>query len=236
MNDKLTLRVNEVFYSLQCEGARSGEPSIFVRLQGCSAKHACAASGVVCDTEFESGVEMTLDELGEAMLQAQLRVTTPSIGDAKSYCPWIVWTGGDPLDQLNTGILGHFREKGFKQAIETSGVKILGVAIANLIDHITVSPKVAEHLLVKHFGHVERWDDSFQHTGPRYQVDELRYIRHAGQPGIPVPSLKAKHYYISPHSDGAELNMENVRHCVRLCLENPTWRLSLQLHKILGVL
>jgi len=61
--ENVKLRVTEIFYSLQGEGARSGNPSIFIRLSGCSAKYACLTSGVMCDTEFESGKEMTLAEI-----------------------------------------------------------------------------------------------------------------------------------------------------------------------------
>ena len=49
--------INEIFYSLQGEGARAGEASCFIRLSGCDL--ACG----FCDTEFESGKEMTDDEL-----------------------------------------------------------------------------------------------------------------------------------------------------------------------------
>ena len=51
----MKLKVSEIFYSLQGEGYRTGEASLFVRLQGCSVKNACYKSGIVCDTEFESG-------------------------------------------------------------------------------------------------------------------------------------------------------------------------------------
>ena len=47
------LKVSEIFYSLQGEGYRAGEASLFIRLQGCSAKNACYNSGVICDTEFD---------------------------------------------------------------------------------------------------------------------------------------------------------------------------------------
>ena len=57
----MKLKVSEIFYSLQGEGHRTGEASLFVRLQGCSVKHACFKSGVMCDTEFESGQEFDLD-------------------------------------------------------------------------------------------------------------------------------------------------------------------------------
>lgn len=226
-----TLKVSEIFYSLQGEGARAGEPSVFIRLSGCSAKHACYSSGVVCDTEFESGVEMTVTKIAVKVggllgshLAMHREVQTMA---AKS---WIVFTGGEPLDQLTEAHLNYFKHAGFKIAIETSGAKLLNESMSLLLDHITISPKVAEHVLVKNFGHLHQGDDS------QPNVHELRYVRHSGQPGIPKPSLKARYYYLSPHSDGAEINQENLQHCIQLCLENPKWRLSVQQHKLWKVL
>jgi organic radical activating enzyme len=195
-----SLKISELFLSLQGEGARSGEASLFIRLQGCSVKHACSASGIVCDTEFESGVGISVEELYQR-LNAKLARPTP-----------IVWTGGEPTDQLTEEHVAFFKEKGFFQAIETSGVR----PVPKGLDYVTVSPKVAEHILTKHF------PDG---------VTELRYVRHVGQV-IPSPGIKAQFYYLSPHSDGMQINAENLRHCVKLCLENPPWRLSVQMHKI----
>lgn len=213
----MKLRVSEMFYSLQGEGARSGEPSLFVRLQGCSAKHACYESGVRCDTEFESGSEVSLEELGASLVGLQPQ---------PERCRWIVWTGGEPLDQLTSEALSFFSDLGYFQALETSGVVPLRQELLDLLDWVVLSPKVAEHVLEKTWT-AER--DNGNH------VDELRYVRHTGQ-SFPAPKLKAERYFVSPHSDGQDLNHENVRHCVRLCLRNPTWRLSLQLHKVMGLL
>lgn len=112
--------------------------------------------------------------------------------------------------------MSYFKSRAINQAIETSGVRSVPAGL----DWVTVSPKVAEHVLAKNF------PDG---------VTELRYVRHAGQ-AIPQPSINAQFYFLSPHFDGFNANNENVRHCLKLCLENPGWRLSLQLHKILGIL
>lgn len=231
-----TLKVSEIFYSLQGEGARAGEASIFIRLQGCSAKHACTRSGVACDTEFESGKEMTLTEVLLAAAEAMGRATQgEGVRDVPSQGLWIIWTGGEPLDQLTPEVVYELSKLGYKQAIETSGIKKLDPEIAKFLDHIVVSPKVAEHILMKNFDHltIKGTSDAFVDS---IHVDELRYVRHAGQPGLPQPSLKAKYYYLSPHSDGGEINKENMAHCIKLCLENPQWRLSVQQHKLWRVL
>lgn len=205
MNPKeIKLNVTEIFYSLQGEGARAGSANVFIRLQGCKTKDACYASGVRCDTEFESGREMTLSEI-----EQWIEEYAP---DAKS----IIWTGGEPAQQLTEEIVGYFKEKGFYQAIETSGL----LPVPKNLDWISLSPKVAEHVLKRNFPN---------------GVSELRYVRHAGQ-SIPEPAVRTVNFYLSPHSDGFSINSENLKHCIELCKQNPKWKLSLQQHKLWNIL
>jgi len=198
----MTLEVSEIFYSLQGEGLRAGTPNVFVRLKGCKAKNACYASGIKCDTEFESGVPYDI---------ATLEQMISKLGRG---CKNIIWTGGEPLDQLTDEITKYFKDKGYYQAIETSG---LHPAVSHL-DYIVVSPKVAEHVIKKNFEH----------------VSELRYVRHKGQQ-VPEPSITADNYYISPHSRGWTIDDENVQHCIELILNNPQWKLSIQQHKLWNI-
>ena len=200
----MNLRISEIFYSLQGEGARIGTPTVFIRTSGCKAKNACYALGIKCDTEFESGKDITIEEIYQ-----WLQINA-------SQCKEITWTGGEPLDQLTNEITAYFKDKGYYQAIETSGLK---PCVEN-IDFICVSPKVAEHVIAKNFPN---------------GVTELRYVRHKGQ-DIPQPSIKALHYWLSPHSDGFNINSENLKHCIDLCIKNGQWKLSLQNHKIWNIL
>jgi 7-carboxy-7-deazaguanine synthase len=200
----MKLRVSEIFYSLQGEGARVGTPTFFIRLQGCKAKFACANSGIKCDTEFESGSEYDIDSI--------LKI----LQGLNKDCKEITWTGGEPTDQLTEHHIDFFKSNGYYQAIETSGLN----SVPNGIDFVCVSPKVAEHIIAKNFPN---------------GVTELRYVRHKGQ-SIPQPSIKAEHYWISPHSDGFSINTENLKHCINLCIENPLWKLSLQNHKVWNIL
>lgn len=209
MNPNDTLKVSEIFYSLQGEGARAGEASLFVRLQGCSAKHACYAGGVKCDTEFESGKEMTLGQICAELLKLS------------EHCNWIIFTGGEPTDQLTKEHLQYFKLIGYKLAIETSGLNPIPIGL----DFVCLSPKVAEHVLLK----TMKLRDDGTH------VDEIRYVRHTGQ-SVPETEIKAHHYYLSPHFDGINPNSQNIQHCVTLCKEYPTWKLSLQQHKYWNVL
>lgn len=203
----MKLKVSEIFYSLQGEGLRAGTPTIFIRLQGCKAKNACFAYGVLCDTEFESGKEMALEEILDWIEK-----------NAKG-CKEITWTGGEPLGQLKDAHTEHFNELGFYQTIETSGL----FPLVKHLDFITISPKVAEHVLEKNF------------KSSSIEIDELKYVRHSGQE-IPKPILEAQNYYISPHSDGWNINSENLKHCIELCKQNPEWKLSIQQHKLWKVL
>lgn len=113
----MNLTVNEIFYSLQGEGGRAGEASVFIRLSRCNL--ACG----FCDTDFADGKEMSvqqiLDEIG------------------RFGCRWIIWTGGEPTLQLTDEIVAFFKSKGFMQAIETNGTRRVPVGI----DYITCSPK-----------------------------------------------------------------------------------------------
>ncbi len=113
----MKLNVNEIFYSLQGEGGRSGEASIFIRLTKCNL--ACT----FCDTDFAQGEDMTVEEI---------------LAEIDQYpCKWIIWTGGEPTIQLNDDILREFQKAGYKQAIETNGTR----PVPSLINYITCSPK-----------------------------------------------------------------------------------------------
>lgn len=182
---------------MQGEGARAGEPSIFIRLAGCDLT--CG----FCDTEFESGREMSNDEILNHLAQWP--------------CKWIVWTGGEPAMQINESVVGFFKAAGYKQAIETNG----NHRVPGNLDWVTVSPKVAEHVLAKNFPN---------------GVAELKYVRHNGQMACPQPKITAQFYFISPMFNGNQPDVENIKHCIKLCLKNPLWRLSLQQHKLWKIL
>lgn len=192
----MNLNVNEIFYSLQGEGGRTGQASIFIRLAKCNL--ACS----FCDTDFERGVKMTLDEV---------------YNEIKQYsCKWIIWTGGEPALQLTDQIVAYFKEKGFKQAIETNGTKKLPKGL----DYITCSPK-------QNFEKVRELIP---------EVDELRFPIQKGDPLPDISVLpKTNHYLLSPIFDDLEVIQENVDYCISLIKETPLWALSLQTHKLIGI-
>lgn len=222
------LRVSEIFYSIQGEGGQAGMAMIFVRLQGCKAQHACYAAGIRCDTEFESGSEFTIREL-----LAYIQQLAPD-------CRHILWTGGEPLDQLTREHTEYMNQAGYYQSLETSGLH--PILAAYYFDYVTISPKVAEHVMVK----------NFNQGGSISMPNELRYVRHKGQP-LPEPKIEAHAYYISPHSDGNTLNWQNVKAVIAAIQSQPyvngqkpdvasdniqprQWQLSIQQHKLYKIL
>jgi 7-carboxy-7-deazaguanine synthase len=198
--------VNECFYSLQGEGARSGEPSLFLRFSKCNMECRVEAGprspgGFDCDTEFESGRWMALADVLDALKEAG-----PS-------CEWVVLTGGEPGLQVDDDLIDALHACGYRSAIETNGSVELPVGI----DWITVSPKVAEHAIR-------------QHT-----ATEVKYVRSYGQ-AIPKTVVKAEHFVISPAFNGNDLDQRTLHWCIELCKNNPPWRLSVQQHKLFGIL
>lgn len=145
------LRVNEIFYSLQGEGVRTGTANVFVRFSGCNL--ACdlepgprSPGGWVCDTEFVSGRSMEIDQLMREMREAG------PIG-------WCVLTGGEPGLQVTGDLLSALHGVGWRVAIETNGT----IPLPPDIDWVTVSPKVAESAV------------------RQLTADEVKYVRGFGQ-------------------------------------------------------
>lgn len=189
--------VNEIFYSLQGEGVRAGTPNLFLRLSRCNLACKVETHGFDCDTEFESGRWMTLDEI-----VTEGRTLSPT-------CDWIILTGGEPALQADRDLIDHCHAAGYKLAIETNG----SFELPEGIDWITVSPKVAEHAVRQRVAH------------------EVKYVRGYGQ-AVPRTVVKAEHLLISPAFEGADVDPRTLDWCIRLCKDNPPWRLSVQQHKL----
>lgn len=192
----MNLNVKEIFYSLQGEGGRVGEPSIFIRLTKCNL--ACS----FCDTDFAEGEDMSLDDI-----KAKI----------KEYpCRWIIWTGGEPTIQLSNSHLQYFRDLGYKQAIETNGIR----AVPSLIDYITCSPKV-------------------NYENVKNKIAEVDEIRIPVMTGDTIPSTaifpKAKKYFLSPIFDGNKMNVANLSYVLAYIKQHPEWTLSLQIHKLIDI-
>jgi organic radical activating enzyme len=190
MND-IKLKVNEIFYSIQGEGANAGMPAVFIRLSGCN------KSCPFCDTQHEAYTEMTV-----AAIIAEVNKYDP--------CGTIIWTGGEPTLQLTDEILKHFGT--FYNCIETNGTN----PVPESIEYIACSPKVPTGLLNKNF----KW------------LNEIRYPIKKGDVLPDIDLLPdADNYFVSP----IDVSKENIDYCLKQIKENPQWRLSVQVHKLLKI-
>jgi organic radical activating enzyme len=193
----MNLNVKEIFYSLQGEGGRQGEASIFIRLAGCNLK--CD----FCDTDFESGIDRTVEQIRDSILPFP--------------CRWIVWTGGEPTLQLTDAILLFFKNAGFRQAIESNGHNRL----PEYLDYTVVSPKGKKTYA--------------KAINP--QVDEIRLPVQKGDFIPPLEMLpEAKFFFLSPvFTNNSVSTKANIDYCVEQIKRFPQWRLSLQIHKLIGI-
>ena len=160
-----------------------------------------------CDTDFLTYEERELDSIVEEVL---------------SYnCDRVVFTGGEPAMQDLSTIGQSLKEHGITLSIETNGT----IPVDPIIDWICVSPKdqVYPNVAIK------------QRTG-----DELKVV-YCGQSLDMYAELRGgfDHHYIQPcyiESDSVEQNGRNFQFVERLVKESTGWRLSLQIHKWMGVL
>ena len=118
-------RVNEIFYTLQGEGAHSGIPAVFVRFSGCNLR--CP----FCDTDFKEYTEMTTDEILETIRPWK-------------HCGFVVLTGGEPSLQTDDALVEALHHEGFYIAMETNGTH----SVPEGIDWVTVSPKAGGEVVI----------------------------------------------------------------------------------------
>ncbi len=102
--DGSTLKVQEIFPTLQGEGPHTGMESVFIRLGGCNL--ACD----FCDTEFESFSEMSVDDILDEVEDLS--------EDGRKL---VVITGGEPLRQNIIPLCESLLEGGYQPQIETNG-------------------------------------------------------------------------------------------------------------------
>jgi 7-carboxy-7-deazaguanine synthase len=160
-----------------------------------------------CDTEFLSGKMMSVAEILENI--------------AKYPARRVIFTGGEPLMNDTFPIASALKSAGYMLHVETNGMFEAG---HELFDWITVSPK---NSLLK----ITHCDEAKVVLG-REEVPELF-------------GLSANHYFISPknptHSEkigsaGSSLtDAETLQYCIEYVKQHPHWRLSVQLHKYLGI-
>ena len=205
--------VKEIFKTLQGEGALAGRTAVFCRFSGCNLwsgreEDRATATCQFCDTDFVGSD----GNGGGRFVDAQgLADAIASAWGPRLDRRFVIFTGGEPLLQLDAELVDAVRTRGFFAAIETNGM----FAAPAALDWICVSPKA---------GTIIR----------QTRGQELKLV--FPQPGAPpeqFEELNFQHFFLQP-MDGPE-RARNTAMAVEYCLAHPRWRISLQTHKLMGI-
>ena len=207
-----TFAVKEIFKTIQGEGLNAGLTAVFCRFAGCnlwSGREDDRASAICqfCDTDFvgldgTSGGRFDADALAEVIAQTWGNGTDGRL---------VVFTGGEPLLQLDKTLIDAIHAHHFAIAVETNGT----IAAPAGIDWLCVSPKANAPFV--------------QTSG-----DELKlvYPQAGGEPEL-YANLPFRHFLLQP-MDGPQ-QAENTNAAIAYCMDHPQWRLGLQTHKFAGI-
>ena len=213
--------VKELFPTLQGEGAHAGRAAVFCRFAGCnlwSGREEDRQTAICqfCDTDFVGsdgfggGKFQTAQALADAI---ELSWKSTSAGPQHRY---VVFTGGEPLLQIDQDLIEAVHAKGFSIAIETNGT----IKVPKGIDWVCVSPKAGADLIV-------------------LQADEIKLvIPQAGHDALEAllarfEKMDYRNRFLQA-MDGPNLK-DNIQLAVQLCQKRPLWRLSVQTHKVIGI-
>ena len=144
-----TLRITEIFLSLQGETSRVGLPTVFVRLTGCPLR--CG----YCDTAyaFHGGATMALgDVLSEV---------------ARHGARYVTVTGGEPLAQKGCRqMLTALADRGYSVSLETSGA----------LDISGIDPRVSRIVDIKTPGSNEVEKNRWANLAALNARDEVKFV------------------------------------------------------------
>ncbi len=205
--------IKEIFYSIQGEGFYSGRPAVFCRFAGCNLwsgkeEHREKAICRFCDTDF---VGCDGEEGGEFSTAQELAERIKKLWPQNTSRPFVVCTGGEPLLQVDAEVISAFHANGFEIAVETNGT----ILPPEGIDWICVSPKAGATLLL-------RSGNELKLVFPQPGAEPEKYAM-----------LNFPHLFLQPLDASEREN--NIRLALDYVLSHPQWRLSMQLHKILGI-
>jgi 7-carboxy-7-deazaguanine synthase (Cx14CxxC type) len=205
--------VKEIFKTLQGEGAQAGRAAVFCRFSGCnlwSGREDDRSRAICqfCDTDFVGtdgtggGRFRSADALAQAIEEAWA---------GGGHQRFVVFTGGEPLLQLDQSLIEAVQQRGFEIAVETNGT----VEAPPGLDWICVSPKAGASLR-------QSCGNEIKLVYPQVGLDPAT-----------LSGLAFQHFWLQP-MDGPE-RAANTAAAVEFCLQNPRWRLSLQTHKLIGI-
>jgi 7-carboxy-7-deazaguanine synthase len=209
----MTYAVKECFLTLQGEGVQSGSRAVFLRFAGCNLwsgreQDRAAAQCTFCDTDF---VGTDGEGGGKFASAGELAAQVERLWGGGRGRRLVVITGGEPMLQLDPELIDALHKRGFRVSVETNGT----LPAAPGLDWICVSPKAGTEVV--------------QRSG-----NELKLVRPQG--GIDPTELEGwafDHFLVQPMD--CERREEAIDAAVRLAMERPKWRLSLQAHKVVGL-
>ncbi|WP_044842542.1 7-carboxy-7-deazaguanine synthase QueE [Thalassomonas viridans] len=218
-------KINELFETIQGEGSFTGQPSIFIRLQGCPV--GCSW----CDTKHTWEIDPQLQVASDVMLGktqesdywselsvAQILETIQAKGYQAKH---IVLTGGEPCMVDLKPLCLALEQAGFSCQVETSGTFEILVS-----DNcwVTVSPKVNMRGGYKILNSAMLRANEIKHpVATEQHVDDLKAL-------LAEHQIKTTPVYLQPISQKPRA----TELAIKTCIEN-NWRLSVQVHKYLGI-
>lgn len=205
--------IKELFYTLQGEGFHAGRAAVFCRFSGCnlwSGKESARETAACrfCDTDFV-GVDGTH---GGRYIATDLVDKIKELWSGTGT-PMVVFTGGEPLLQLDQALVEACQSEGFYVSVETNGTKPAPTGI----DWICLSPKPRSTIVLT-------------------EASELKLVYPQNEPEMHPERFRdfnATHWYLQPRFDDNIL--AHREQTVLYCLAHPKWRLSIQMQKVLGV-
>tara|TARA_R110000851_G_scaffold187994_3_gene337983 strand:- start:6604 stop:7260 length:657 start_codon:yes stop_codon:yes gene_type:complete len=205
--------VKEIFKTIQGEGAQSGRVAVFCRFTGCNLwsgleKDRATAQCTFCDTDF-----VGMDGLNGSRFKTadDLAAKIEELWGAGLSNRYVVLTGGEPMLQVDADFIDKLHERNFEIAIETNGT----LEVPKEIDWVCVSPKQGTKLNQRH-------GSELKVVFPQNHLDPSQFC-----------DLDFGHFFVQP-MDGPTVE-ENTRLALAFCDQNPSWKLSLQTHKMIGV-
>ncbi|MDN3377206.1 MULTISPECIES: 7-carboxy-7-deazaguanine synthase QueE [unclassified Pseudoalteromonas] len=218
-------KINEVFETIQGEASFTGTPSIFLRLQGCPV--GCAW----CDTkqtwDVDNVYKVSLDETVEKKADSdhwadasaqQILALFKSRGYRAKH---VVITGGEPCMYDLNPVCELLHENGFSTQIETSGTFEILVPTQTWV---TVSPKINMRGGYEVLTSAMKRADEIKHPiAMQKHVEELEAL-------FAKTGVDPKLVYLQPISQKVSATKLAIETCI-----DKNWRLSVQVHKYLGI-
>lgn len=206
--------INEVFGTLQGEGAQAGSPAVFLRFAGCNLGYEVCPW---CDTDWaRADFLLPLDET-----VALVRERAVAAFGAERPGLLLVATGGEPSLQLDQPLSEALRGRGYQLSMESNGSRAVD---RSLVDWLTISPKMSEYAQ-KDGNELKIVFSGSAAPGPAPDVDAVRRL---------AEGTTFDHYFIQPLDlPESGPNFEEATDALKRL--GPPWRLSVQTHKILGI-